>query len=256
MDKYLSNNHNLIDTQLFQKSIDFVLEQEKGIHGIGTLREKTIHSVLKYYYAPKECYHEHKIGSYVADILLDGEIYEIQTRSFNTMRKKLDFFLKDYDVTIVYPIAATKWLRWIDMETGELSNPRKSPKKGSIYQIIMELYKIKQYLNNSRLHFILCFIDVEESRLLNGWSKDGKKGSTRNDGMPLALVDEVRINFPQDYRIFLPSDLPEHFTSKDYKKLTKTSTNQSCTILNILFYLGLIKRIGKKGNSFIYEVTF
>ena len=67
----------------------------QGQNGIGTLREKTIHSVLKYYYAPDSVYHEIKIGSYVADICVDGEIFEVQTRNFNKMRDKLDFFSRN-----------------------------------------------------------------------------------------------------------------------------------------------------------------
>ena len=132
-----------IDHALFEESCNRMIGALSGQNGIGTLQEKTIHSVLKYYYAPNPSYHEIKIGSYVADICIDGEIFEVQTRNFNTMRNKLDFFLKEHDVTIIYPVAHTKWLSWLDMETGELSKKRKSPKTGTFYQIIPELYKIK-----------------------------------------------------------------------------------------------------------------
>lgn len=35
-------------------------------------------------------------------------------------------------VTIVYPIPAIKRLVWIDAQTGELTSPRKSPKRGNL----------------------------------------------------------------------------------------------------------------------------
>ena len=171
-----------VDYELFTQACEFVRRNLTSAGGIGTLSEKTIHAVLKYYYAPNDCYHEIKIGNFYADIMIEGEIIEIQTRAFNVMRKKLDCFLKDHEVTIVHPIAYTKWLSWIDEETGELSEKRKSPKRGSIYSIMPELYKIKSFLLCPNLHFTICLINVEETRLLNGWSRDKKRGSEREDG--------------------------------------------------------------------------
>ena len=108
-----------IDHKLFSEACNKMIGSLQGQNGIGTLREKTIHSVLKYYYAPNLSYHEVKIGTYVADICIDGEIFEVQTRNFNTMRNKLDFFLQKHDVTIIYPVAHKKWLSWLNPETGE-----------------------------------------------------------------------------------------------------------------------------------------
>ena len=53
---------------------------------------------------------------------------------------------------------------------------------------------------------------MEEYRLLNGWSNDKKKGSSRFDRIPMALVEEVEINCPGDYMQFVPYDLQEQFT--------------------------------------------
>ena len=90
--------------------------------------------------------HEIPIENFVADIF-DGEaVIEIQTRSFQNMRRKLAAFLPLYPVTIVYPIPHVKWLHWMDEETGEISPGRKSPKKGNAYQAFIELYKIRPVL--------------------------------------------------------------------------------------------------------------
>lgn len=242
-----------IDPILFEEACHFVIDNEKILKGIGTLSEKTVHAVLKYYYAPKEIYHEHKIGSYVADILVDGEIMEIQTRNFNTLRRKLDFFLPEYEVTIIYPVAHTKWLRWIDEETGEITDKRKSPKAGSHYAIIPELYRIKNYLKDPHIHFTISLIDVVESRLLNGWSKDKKKGSTRDDGIPIGIYDEIHINNSNDYIKLLPDSLPELFTSKDYKRCAKISQHNAVIGLNLLYYMNIVDRVSKDGNAFIYK---
>lgn len=80
---------------------------------IGIQKEKILHRTLKYYISNNEANHEVKIkktlkGILYADVLIDYHIYEIQTRSFNQLRNKLDEFLKQYQVTIVYPIAYKK----------------------------------------------------------------------------------------------------------------------------------------------------
>ena len=242
-----------IDKKLFEEARQKMTGLEKGLHGIGTLQEKTIHSVLKYYYAPNPVYHEQKIASYVADICVDGEIFEIQTRNFNTMRGKLNTFLPDYDVTIIYPIAATKWIQWIDMDTGELSPKRKSPKKGTVYQIIPELYRIRMFLNHPNLHFILSFLEVEEHKYLNGWSRDKKHGATRADGFPVDIQKEIYISSIEDYRVFIPQNLPEHFSSKDFSKTARIPLHYAQKTLLLLHDFKLVERIDKKGNLYIYK---
>lgn len=51
--------------------------------GIGTLRERSLHAVLKYWADPDESHHEIPLAGCVADIF-DGErVVEIQTRGFS-----------------------------------------------------------------------------------------------------------------------------------------------------------------------------
>lgn len=157
-----------IDTERFERARGRVIGIERQRLGIGTLSEKTVHAVLKNYYAPDEDMHEIPIENFVADIF-DGEaVIEIQTRSFQNMRRKLAAFLPLYPVTIVYPIPHVKWLHWMDEETGEISPGRKSPKKGNAYQAFIELYKIRPFLKDPNLRLRLDLIDMEEYRLLNG----------------------------------------------------------------------------------------
>ena len=54
--------------------------------------------------------------------------------------------------------------------------------------------------------------------------------------------------------MLIPPEL-EGFTSKEYAKATKLTVNRAQTALNVLHYLGVVERIGKKGNSYLYEVT-
>ncbi len=244
-----------IDQVRFEAARDKIIGKSRARQGIGTLAEKTMHAVLKNYYAPDEDMHEIPIENYVADIYTGTEIIEIQTRSMDRMRKKLEAFLPLYPVTIVYPIPREKWLYWIDEETGEVSQKRKSPKKGNPYQAFIELYKIRPFLPNPNLRLRLDLIDMEEYRLLNGWSRDKKKGSERYDRIPTQFFEEVCIDCIRDYMQLIPYELPEQFTVKDFAKYAKIPVRLAGTVLLIFYDLGLVSRIGKNGNSYIYEVN-
>lgn len=244
-----------INESLFENTRDKIVGIQRERQGIGTLSEKTVYAVLKNYYAPDTDMHEIPIENFVADIYTGQEIIEIQTRAFNKMRRKLDAFLPVYPVTIVYPIPHIKWLSWIDEETGETSPKRKSPKTGNAYMAFIELYKIRSYLSNPNLHLKVALIDMEEYRLLNGWSRDKKKGSERYDRIPVKFAEEVCIDRREDYMQFVPYDLPETFTTKDFAKHAKIQLRLAQTVLLILTDLEIVVRVGKQGHSYLYEVN-
>ena len=124
------------------------LQRTKGAQGIGTLSEKTLHAALKAYYEPDDESREVALGGFVADIVGEEGIIEIQTRSFERLRGKLEAFLEAARVTVVYPVAVERQLRWIDPETGEVLPPRGSTKKGIPFDVLPELYKIKPLLTH------------------------------------------------------------------------------------------------------------
>lgn len=168
-----------MDRKSFHQAIERIVNQERERYGIGTLSEKTVHAVVKHYMEPNEDYHEVPLEGFVADIFREDAVTEIQTAHFNVLRRKLDKFLPLYPVTIVYPIPAVKWVIWVDPGSGAEVSRRKSPKKGSPYQAFNELYKIKSYLGDPNLRILFLFIDMEETRLLDGWSRDKKRGATK-----------------------------------------------------------------------------
>ncbi len=242
------------DEKAFEAAKQKIIGVDRQHLGIGTLSEKTVHAILKNYMEPDEDHQEIPIENYVADIYRDGEIIEIQTRQFNKMRNKLTSFLPLYPVTIVYPIPREKWVIWIDEETGELSKPRKSPLKGTPYTVFPELYKIKMFLKDPNIRLRLILMDMEEYKLLNGWSRDKKKGSSRYDRIPMQLVREVEINCIEDYMQFVPYELEEEFTVKEFAKAAHIPAKLAGVVVNILSYIGTIDRTGKNGRAYSYKV--
>jgi len=226
--------------------------------GIGTLGEKTLHSLLKRFLEPDPAAHEIRVGPYVADIVGENGVVEIQTGNFSRLRPKLAAFLEVSQVTVVYPLTHFKWLIWVEPESGALSARRKSPRVGNYPDAMAELYKILPLLAHPNLRLTLLLIDLEEYRLRDGWSRDKKKGSHRYERIPLALAGRLDLRSPEDWRApearaaFLPPDLPEPFTSKDYAKTARLRLGAAQIALRVLSQMGAAERQGKRGNLYLY----
>lgn len=249
------------ETEAFAAARDAVLlEEKKTPKGIGTQSEKTVHAVLKRFLDSDPSHQEVPVGGYIADIFDGEQITEIQTGSFAPLRDKLKTFLPEYRVTIVHPIPHTKWITWIDPDTGELLEDRRarSPVTGSFYHAFRELYQIRPCLKDPNLRIVLLLVDMEEYRLQDGWSRDRKRGSHRYDRIPEALFDKLVLSGDEDYNAFLPEGLPREFTSSEFMALAsrrKIRTVSGSTILRILAEQGVVLDTGKKkGRSILWTL--
>lgn len=239
--------------QRFRKVRERMLGEERLRASIGTLSEKTTHMILKNFYEPDVDRQEVPIGNYVADIFTGQEIIEIQSAGFGKMRDKLEAFLPEYPVTIVHPIPHIKWLIWIDEETGALSAPHKSPKKGNIYDAFLELYRIRDYLADRHLTVKLLLLELEEYKLLNGYGKNRKIRASRYDRIPLNIVEEIVIERPEDLMQFVPLDLGEPFTRKQFAKAARIDERMAGLAIKLYQYYGMMEQTGKDGRAYLYE---
>ena len=99
----------------------------------------------------------------------------------------------------------------------------------------------------------MILVDVEEYRLLNGIRRNGKKDSVRYDRIPISLVGDLMMNSVEDYVALIPDQLPDVFTSKEYAKATKLNLRQAQCGLHVLHEVGVVVRVGKNGNAFLYQ---
>lgn len=244
-----------MDKQAFSEALERVLTEGREKNGIGTLGEKTLHAVLKEYYEPYCDNREVKVGSFVADIVGENGIIEIQTGNFHRLIKKLDVFLEYCDVTVVYPVASKTKLLKIDPDTGELCDKRTSPKHMTLYDCAPELYPIRFAFDNPRFHLRLCFLEMEETRRLVKKKRGRGKPTVKLDRVPVEFVDEMCFDCVADYESFIPHGLSEEFTCKDFAFCAKTNTSFARMIINILIYLEIAAKIGKdKKGAYIYKI--
>ena len=219
---------------------------------IGEYKEKAIHFILKNYFEADKEKTEVKILGLIADIYNEFGIIEIQTRNFERLRKKLDVFLEDNQVTIVYPLVKSKKITWLNSENQADYN-RKSPIHMNIFNVFKELYKIKQYLKNKNLHFCFVFVDVIEFKNLDGYGKDKKKKASSFNKLPIDINEIINIDNFEEFREIFNGDEGE-FTSKDLAKMKKIKLKDAQIALTVLNYLEIVERIGKEGKSYLYKV--
>ncbi len=244
---------DMIDTAYFSRlSYEAAAKRaERQEGGINTMGEKRLHRVLKCYYEPDETKHEQTVGRHIADILRGDEIVEIQTAGFFPLKQKISSYLSDtdYRITLVHPIIEKKWISWIDPQDGSISKRSRSPKKGSLLAETKELVYLLDYLPNERLRFVFPRIEVEDYRLLNGWSHDRKRGSVRYERMPIALHGEETLTDRSDFAALLPAELPDGFTARDFITVTRLPSRSAYCVLKVLAAVGVIREGEMQGRS-------
>ncbi len=245
-------NINYIDKERFDSSRLRVLSEDTLESGIGTLGEKALHKTVKYYLEPDDSFHEIEHLGYVADIMRDGIITEVQTGGFLPLVSKLSRFLKEDPVILVHPLVARKRIRKWDEEKGEFSPSKMSPRRKSHFDLGYELFKISDFLLNERFKVRILYLECEE------YKKDRARHTNKQirlECIPLGIFDVLELSSVEDYRIFIPDGLNETFTAKEYYKAIKSRSRYDYYCLKLLMKLGLIERVGKNKNAYIYKVT-
>lgn len=221
--------------------------------GIGTLGERSVHAVLKEYYGGGDESKEIKVGRYVADVVCEDGIVEIQTRQVFRLDKKLSAFLPACRVTVVHPLETKKVLITIDPDTGELISRRNSPRKIGLWQGIAELYGIREHLTDENLTVRFPSLAVEELRTpCKGRGR--QKSRSRLDKLPVELLDEWVLRCPGDYRSLLPKELPGEFTTEDFRKVCRLDKTTAGICVNVLSHVKAVEEIGKSGRYKLYRI--
>lgn len=224
-------------------------------YNIGTYKEKKLHIMLKKYFEPDQDYHEIPTNGYIADIRRDNCITEIETSGFSGLKPKLEAYLPEYRVTLVYPLAAKRYVSWIDPQTHEISQRRQSPKKANAYDALFELVYILPYVRHENLTILAPMMEMDEYRLLNGWSRDRKKGSARYERMPVDLYDILSFRTDDDYRKYIPENCTADFTVKDFASGAEISARDAYAVIKVLTERGVIRNIGKQGRALHFMRT-
>lgn len=241
----------------FSQALGAAMMRERGMHGsVGTQNEKLIHAALKNYYCPNESGQEIRIGRFFADAVNEDGVYEIQTRSLSRLREKLRVFTAAAHVTVVYPVEAESRTVYISSDTGEIVKETPCRRSDPKVKIFKELYSIREFLPDENLTVILAKIKVDKRVYFSGSElPDLRSRSVRKrlyiEKIPLALLEEKRLSCRLDYEAWLPKNLPQEFTKKQFAAAAKESA-QSLR-LEVLRTVGVIVQTGKNGREYLYR---
>ena len=230
------------------------LENPHDRFNIGTYKEGSQHLLLQLFYEPDIAYHEVPFEGYIADVLNEKGITEIQTVGFRALRDKLAVFLKKYPVTVAFPVSERKRIVWVDTETGESSQGRYSTYFKAKYKLLPELLSVADYFGEPGLSIQIVSMKVSQYKALDGYGKDKKKKATKLDTVPDELLSITVIKDADDIRGLLPFKKGEKLTSADISKALGLRKIPLWKAIKLLTIIEVIAPVGKKGNSIIYEV--
>ena len=103
----------------------------------------------------------------------------------------------------------------------------------------------------------LLLFDLDEYRLLCGYSKDRKKGSLREERIPRCLAERYLLRDAEDYAALFPAAeiLPAPFTAAALQKAAKLRSRPAYSAIHLLEALGLLHAEGKQGRATLYVRT-
>jgi hypothetical protein len=228
---------------------------------IGILRESSLHKYLKYQYSGEAGTTEIAVGDYVCDgQTKSGELIEVQTGNFGSIKEKIKNLSKDNKIRIIYPIIKHKYIETYDAN-GTWLRKRKSPLKGTAWDLFNALIHAPELAHTPGVIIELISLDIVEKRKDDGkgtWRRKFVSIEDKTPYVPLnsaAGYESIVLKNLNDYHQFLPFKQKDNFTTNDLAKNAKIFTALARKCIYVLYKLGLIERIGKKKNAHIYKIN-
>ncbi len=224
------------------------------LSGIGTLNESPLHQALKAHYAAAGGIEEVPVGNFIADVRRpDSRIFEIQTSGFGQLRGKLEVLLTDHRVVLVHPIARVRYIiKLPDAEDAQASR-RRSPKKGSVAQVVAELVSIPHLLNHPNFELEVVLTEEEELRRLAPGRARRRNGWLVVQRRLCRVLDQVRFRSAADLLTLVPGPLPDPFTTRDLAVAMGEPRWVGQKLAYCLRESGVITISGKQGNALTYR---
>jgi hypothetical protein len=221
---------------------------------IGTLQESSLHASLKRWCAQPGDRLEEVVDGFVIDICRGNLLIEIQTGQFTAVKQKIRRLLPKHAVHLIYPIAQEKWIVRVAADGHTPISRRKSPRRGSFYDLFRELVRLPDALSDPNFSLELLLVKLEEV-----WCDDGR-GSWRRrkwsirDRRLLAVAEQVQLSNAEDLMArFLPVSLPSPFSSEQLAAAIRQPRSLAQQMAYCLRHLEVIEITGKQGNALLYR---
>lgn len=229
-----------------QSRVDLLLTNEPHI---GTLNEGSLHAALKADYARPGDRFEVPLDGFVIDIRRDDGLIEIQTGSFGAMGRKLDHLLPGHRILLVYPIAVESYLQKPGAKT------RKSPKRGSVYDLFAELVSIPTMLDHPNLTLEVVLVSVTKVQVADANVRRGRGGFRTEDRQLREILGRHRFEESRDLFELVPDGLPQVFTTADLASRAGIGRDVAQQMAYCLRPLGLFVEQGRTKAGIQYSLA-
>lgn len=244
----------------FERVCRDMLLSDRERDGIGRLNEKRLHNMLKTFVCEDRSCHEVRLSprsgdgrsrGFVADVLCDRDIFEIQTGSLYPLRDKIEFYLTetDYRVTVLHPLIAQKHVTYLAEADAQVVRQVSSPKHEGALDMIAQLYSLLPYLGEPRLRLRAPLLEVEEFRIQK---KRGRRRAERYEMIPTGLIDILDFSSSSDLAAYLPEGLPLEFTAAEFGRVAHLRGIDVYSALKVFVAADLLRQVGTRGRAAVY----
>lgn len=164
------------------------------------------------------------------------------------MGRKLDRLLANHRILLVHPIAVEVYLQRPGKRT------RKSPKRGSIFELFDELVSIPTLLDHPNLCLEVALVSIDRVQQLAPRRRQWR-GKFRTVDQQLREILEIRrFDAPGDLAALLPEGLPPEFTTKDLCKHAGISRDAAQRMAFCFRFLEIIREVGRSRGGIHYTL--
>ncbi len=261
------------DTVRFRSIVIDVMSEAASLDGtdegggIGTLGEKQMHAAIKRFICPDAAFHEIKLDvsdsgekkrrKFVADILKDSTVTEIQTGRLAPLTEKIRWILDNtpYNVTVIHPIAESKWVNVLN-SNNDIEKRYRSPVKGKVSDIACELYAIKDFLDSPRFSLVILMMEAEQYMKKTARSARQRPRYKKYELIPVNLLSATVFSCVDDVRSLIPDSLDGEFTVKQFSAASKIRGMDAYSAVHTFCDLGLLENCGKSGRANLYRKKY
>jgi len=222
--------------------------------GIGRLNEAPLHASLKEYYACENAQMEAPVDGYIVDVKRGDLLIEIQTGGFSAIKTKLQRLVENHPLLLVYPVALEKWIVKRPKDDAGKETRRKSPKQGKVVEVFRDLVSFPHLLLDDHFTLEIVLTQEEDIRCYNGKRRWRNAGWVTEERRLIRVVEQHTIRSPQEFLPYLPSELPQQFSTADLSNALRISRRMAQKMSYCLRRMKVFHEVGRKNRSILYEV--
>ena len=153
---------------------------------------------------------------------------------------------------LIYPVPVEKWIVRQSGD-GQLLSRRKSPRKGRLEHVFLELIRIPRLITEQNFSIQVVMVREEEIQADDGRGSWRRLGRSILDRRLIEVIETVTFNTPTDFGRLLPADLPETFSASDLRAAIGGPLTLARKMVYCLSRMGVIDPAGKRGRAYLYR---